>query len=64
MTEDRYEVRSLLPEAAIAVCSAAHPDLVLKITLSSPAVREELGGAAEGTDASSARFDRGARTSS
>ncbi|CAK6983722.1 spermatid perinuclear RNA-binding protein-like isoform X1, partial [Scomber scombrus] len=41
MTEDKYEVRSCVPEAAIQVCSAKDPQLTLKITLSSLAMREE-----------------------
>lgn len=41
MTEDKYEVRSCVPEAAIQVCSAKDPQLTLKITLSSLTMREE-----------------------
>ncbi|KAK2838109.1 hypothetical protein Q5P01_015321 [Channa striata] len=41
MTEDKYEVRSCVPEAAIRVCSTKDPRLTLKITLSSLAMREE-----------------------
>ncbi|XP_071339961.1 spermatid perinuclear RNA-binding protein-like isoform X2 [Trachinotus anak] len=41
MTEDKYEVRSCVPEAAIRVCSTNNPQLTLKITLSSLAMREE-----------------------
>eukprot|EP00064_Thunnus_orientalis_P019951 superscaffoldBa00005237_g20082 len=41
MTEDKYEVRSCVPEAAIQVCSTKDPRLTLKITLSSLAMREE-----------------------
>ncbi|KAM7415576.1 hypothetical protein PAMA_017881 [Pampus argenteus] len=41
MTEDKYEVRSCVPEAAIQVCSIKDPQLTLKITLSSLAMREE-----------------------
>ncbi|XP_040897536.1 spermatid perinuclear RNA-binding protein-like isoform X2 [Toxotes jaculatrix] len=41
MTEDKYEVRSCVPEAAIRVCSTKNPQLTLKITLSSLAMREE-----------------------
>ncbi|XP_018529217.1 spermatid perinuclear RNA-binding protein isoform X1 [Lates calcarifer] len=41
MTEDKYEVRSSVPEAAIQVCSTKDPQLTLKITLSSLAMREE-----------------------
>uniref|UniRef100_A0A7N8YM05 Spermatid perinuclear RNA-binding protein-like n=1 Tax=Mastacembelus armatus TaxID=205130 RepID=A0A7N8YM05_9TELE len=39
MTEDKYEVRSCVPEAAIRVCSTKDPQLTLKITLSSLAMR-------------------------
>uniref|UniRef100_A0A665TUQ8 Spermatid perinuclear RNA-binding protein-like n=1 Tax=Echeneis naucrates TaxID=173247 RepID=A0A665TUQ8_ECHNA len=35
MTEDKYEVWSCVPEAAIRVCSTKNPRLTLKITLSS-----------------------------
>ncbi|XP_067376933.1 spermatid perinuclear RNA-binding protein-like isoform X5 [Channa argus] len=41
MTEDKYEVRSCVPEAAIRVCNTKDPQLTLKITLSSLAMREE-----------------------
>ncbi|KAG8011750.1 Spermatid perinuclear RNA-binding protein [Nibea albiflora] len=41
MTEDKYEVQSCVPEAAIRVCSIRDPQLTLKITLSSLAMREE-----------------------
>ncbi|KAE8291759.1 Spermatid perinuclear RNA-binding protein [Larimichthys crocea] len=41
MTEDKYEVQSCVPEAAIRVCSIKDPQLTLKITLSSLAMREE-----------------------
>ncbi|XP_070759746.1 spermatid perinuclear RNA-binding protein-like [Enoplosus armatus] len=41
MTEDKYEVQSCVPEAAIRVCSTKDPQLSLKITLSSLAMREE-----------------------
>ncbi|KAM4745326.1 spermatid perinuclear RNA-binding protein-like isoform 2-T2 [Anableps anableps] len=40
MTDDRYEVRSCVSEAAIQVCSTRDPRLTLKITLSSLAMRE------------------------
>ncbi|XP_026176976.1 spermatid perinuclear RNA-binding protein-like isoform X2 [Mastacembelus armatus] len=43
MTEDKYEVRSCVPEAAIRVCSTKDPQLTLKITLSSLAMRVEHG---------------------
>uniref|UniRef100_A0A3Q3WNR8 Uncharacterized protein n=1 Tax=Mola mola TaxID=94237 RepID=A0A3Q3WNR8_MOLML len=35
MSEDRYEVQSCVPDAAIRVCSTKDPRLTLKITLSS-----------------------------
>ncbi|MED6261219.1 hypothetical protein ATANTOWER_002443 [Ataeniobius toweri] len=41
MTDDRYEVRSCISEAAIQVCSTKEPRLALKITLSSLAMMEE-----------------------
>ncbi|XP_013870077.1 spermatid perinuclear RNA-binding protein isoform X1 [Austrofundulus limnaeus] len=41
MTDDKYEVRSCVPEAAIQVCSTKDPRLSLKITLSSLAMRDE-----------------------
>ncbi|XP_068452388.1 spermatid perinuclear RNA-binding protein-like [Clinocottus analis] len=47
MTEDRYEVQSCVPEAAILVCSTKEPRLTLKITLSSLAMRAEPGAAQE-----------------
>ncbi|KAI3372114.1 hypothetical protein L3Q82_006970 [Scortum barcoo] len=43
MTDDKYEVQSCVPEAAIQVCSTKDPRLTLKITLSSLAMREEHG---------------------
>uniref|UniRef100_A0A3Q0RF92 Uncharacterized protein n=1 Tax=Amphilophus citrinellus TaxID=61819 RepID=A0A3Q0RF92_AMPCI len=43
MTDDKYEVRSCVPEAAIQVCSTKDPRLTLKITFSSLAMREEQG---------------------
>lgn len=43
MTDDKYEVRSCVPEAAIQVCSTKDPRLSLKITLSSLAMREGHG---------------------
>lgn len=48
MTEDKYEVQSCVPEAAIRVCSTRDPRLTLKITLSSLAMREEHGATEEG----------------
>lgn len=50
MTEDKYEVQSCVPEAAIRVCSTKEPRLTLKITLSSLAMREERSTTEEGTD--------------
>ncbi|KAM9858653.1 spermatid perinuclear RNA-binding protein-like [Aulostomus maculatus] len=48
MTEDKYEVRSCVPEAAIWVCSTKDPQLTLKITLSSLDMREEHSTEEEG----------------
>ncbi|XP_056136958.1 LOW QUALITY PROTEIN: spermatid perinuclear RNA-binding protein-like [Lampris incognitus] len=41
LTDDKYEVRSCIPEAAILVCNTTDPRLRLKITLSSLAMKEE-----------------------
>ncbi|XP_034727069.1 spermatid perinuclear RNA-binding protein-like isoform X2 [Etheostoma cragini] len=41
MTEDKYEVQSCAPDAAIRVCSTKDPQLTLTITLSSLTMREE-----------------------
>ncbi|XP_054867335.1 spermatid perinuclear RNA-binding protein-like isoform X1 [Amphiprion ocellaris] len=41
MTDDKYEVRSSVPEAAIQVCSTKDPQLTLKITLSSLTMRDD-----------------------
>ncbi|XP_029921380.1 spermatid perinuclear RNA-binding protein [Myripristis murdjan] len=41
LTEEKYEVTSSLPEAAILVQTTTEPKLTLKITLTSPAMREE-----------------------
>uniref|UniRef100_A0A3Q2YJ81 Spermatid perinuclear RNA-binding protein n=1 Tax=Hippocampus comes TaxID=109280 RepID=A0A3Q2YJ81_HIPCM len=41
LTEEKYEVRSSLPEAAILVRTTTEPKLTLKITLTSPAMRDE-----------------------
>ncbi|XP_037835351.1 spermatid perinuclear RNA-binding protein isoform X2 [Kryptolebias marmoratus] len=41
LTEEKYEVTSSLPEAAILVQTTAEPKLTLKITLTSPAMRED-----------------------
>lgn len=43
LTEEKYEVRSSLPEAAILVKTTTEPKLTLKITLTSPAMREDDG---------------------
>uniref|UniRef100_A0A3Q2Q1M4 Spermatid perinuclear RNA-binding protein-like n=1 Tax=Fundulus heteroclitus TaxID=8078 RepID=A0A3Q2Q1M4_FUNHE len=48
MTDDRYEVRSCVSEAAIQVCSTKDPRLTLKITLSSLAMTEEREEEEEG----------------
>lgn len=50
MTEDKYEVHSCVPEAAIRVCRTKDPQLTLKITLSSLALREEHSSKEEGID--------------
>ncbi|KAM4576588.1 spermatid perinuclear RNA-binding protein-like isoform 2-T3 [Odontesthes bonariensis] len=47
MTDDKYEVRSCAPDAAIQVCSTKDPQLTLKITLSSLAMREERSATEE-----------------
>uniref|UniRef100_A0A7N6AHB9 Spermatid perinuclear RNA-binding protein n=1 Tax=Anabas testudineus TaxID=64144 RepID=A0A7N6AHB9_ANATE len=41
LTEEKYEVTSSLPEAAILVRATTEPKLTLKITLTSPAMRED-----------------------
>ncbi|XP_029998583.1 spermatid perinuclear RNA-binding protein-like isoform X2 [Sphaeramia orbicularis] len=43
MTDDRYEVHSCVPEAAIRVCRTTDPRLTLKVTLSSLAMRDDRG---------------------
>lgn len=53
MTDDKYEVRSCVPEAAIQVCTTKDPHLTLKITLSSLAMRDEQSATEEGIDSSS-----------
>uniref|UniRef100_A0A665TUS7 Spermatid perinuclear RNA-binding protein-like n=1 Tax=Echeneis naucrates TaxID=173247 RepID=A0A665TUS7_ECHNA len=50
MTEDKYEVWSCVPEAAIRVCSTKNPRLTLKITLSSLAMRDDHGTEQEEDD--------------
>ncbi|XP_026195402.1 spermatid perinuclear RNA-binding protein isoform X2 [Anabas testudineus] len=42
LTEEKYEVTSSLPEAAILVRATTEPKLTLKITLTSPAMREDV----------------------
>uniref|UniRef100_A0A4W6CAS6 Spermatid perinuclear RNA-binding protein n=1 Tax=Lates calcarifer TaxID=8187 RepID=A0A4W6CAS6_LATCA len=44
LTEEKYEVTSSLPEAAILVRTTTEPKLTLKITLTSPAEEEEEEG--------------------
>ncbi|XP_054875075.1 spermatid perinuclear RNA-binding protein isoform X2 [Amphiprion ocellaris] len=41
LTEEKYKVTSSLPEAAILVQTTTEPKLTLKITLTSPAMRED-----------------------
>lgn len=41
MTDERYEVRSSVPEAAIQVSSTRDPQLTLKVTLSSLSMRDQ-----------------------
>ncbi|XP_073333482.1 spermatid perinuclear RNA-binding protein isoform X1 [Pagrus major] len=41
LTEEKYEVTSSLPEVAILVQTTTEPKLTLKITLTSPAMRED-----------------------
>ncbi|XP_077398877.1 spermatid perinuclear RNA-binding protein isoform X2 [Vanacampus margaritifer] len=41
LTEEKYEVTSSLPEAAIVVRATTEPKLTLKITLTSPAMRDD-----------------------
>ncbi|KAM4527231.1 spermatid perinuclear RNA-binding protein isoform 2-T3 [Odontesthes bonariensis] len=41
LTEEKYEVTSSLPEAAILVQTTTEPKLTLKITLTSPAMNED-----------------------
>lgn len=57
MTEDKYEVHSCVPEAAIRVCRTKDPQLSLKITLSSLAMREDTqqhSSGGEGIDTATA----------
>uniref|UniRef100_A0AAZ3RR10 Spermatid perinuclear RNA-binding protein n=1 Tax=Oncorhynchus tshawytscha TaxID=74940 RepID=A0AAZ3RR10_ONCTS len=41
LTEEKYEVHRCVPEAAILVCCTTEPKLTLKVTLSSPQMRED-----------------------
>lgn len=41
LTEEKYEVQSCIPEAAILVCAATEPKLTLKVTLTSPKMRDD-----------------------
>uniref|UniRef100_A0AAY5EUS4 Spermatid perinuclear RNA-binding protein n=1 Tax=Electrophorus electricus TaxID=8005 RepID=A0AAY5EUS4_ELEEL len=43
LTEEKYEVQCCVPEAAILVCSTTEPKLTLKVTLTSPQMREDSG---------------------
>ncbi|XP_072311429.1 spermatid perinuclear RNA-binding protein isoform X2 [Eucyclogobius newberryi] len=42
LTQEKYEVTSCLPEAAILIQTTTDPKLNLKITLTSPAMRDDL----------------------
>ncbi|XP_060751529.1 spermatid perinuclear RNA-binding protein isoform X2 [Tachysurus vachellii] len=41
ITEEKYEVECSIPEAAILICSTTEPKLTLKVTLTSPQIRED-----------------------
>ncbi|XP_051973669.1 spermatid perinuclear RNA-binding protein isoform X2 [Xyrauchen texanus] len=41
LTEEKYEVQSCIPKAAILVCTTTEPKLVLKVTLTSPELRDD-----------------------
>ncbi|XP_034168403.1 spermatid perinuclear RNA-binding protein isoform X2 [Pangasianodon hypophthalmus] len=41
LTEEKYEVECSIPEAAILIRSTAEPKLTLKVTLTSPQIRED-----------------------
>ncbi|KAI5620084.1 spermatid perinuclear RNA-binding protein isoform X2, partial [Silurus asotus] len=41
LTEEKYEVESSIPEAAILIRCTAEPKLTLKVTLTSPQIRED-----------------------
>ncbi|XP_045548145.1 spermatid perinuclear RNA-binding protein isoform X2 [Salmo salar] len=49
LTEEKYEVHRCVPEAAILVCSTTEPKLTLKVTLSSPQMREDSNTDEQGT---------------
>uniref|UniRef100_A0A8D0CKA7 Spermatid perinuclear RNA-binding protein n=1 Tax=Scleropages formosus TaxID=113540 RepID=A0A8D0CKA7_SCLFO len=42
LTEEKYEVQSCIPDAAILVCSTKEPKLMLKVTLTSLQMREDF----------------------
>uniref|UniRef100_A0A3P8ZLF8 Spermatid perinuclear RNA-binding protein n=1 Tax=Esox lucius TaxID=8010 RepID=A0A3P8ZLF8_ESOLU len=44
LTDEKYEVHCCVPEAAILVCSTMEPKLTLKVTLTSPKMREDMEG--------------------
>ncbi|XP_016141489.1 spermatid perinuclear RNA-binding protein-like [Sinocyclocheilus grahami] len=41
LTEEKYEVQSSIPEAAILVCTKTEPKLTLKVTLTSPQMTDD-----------------------
>nr|XP_029504958.1 spermatid perinuclear RNA-binding protein-like isoform X8 [Oncorhynchus nerka] len=49
LTEEKYEVHRCVPEAAILVCCTTEPKLTLKVTLSSPQMREDSDTDEKGT---------------
>ncbi|XP_031682086.1 spermatid perinuclear RNA-binding protein isoform X6 [Oncorhynchus kisutch] len=49
LTEEKYEVHRCVPEAAILVCCTTEPKLTLKVTLSSPQMREDSDTDEQGT---------------
>uniref|UniRef100_A0A4W4FAR1 Spermatid perinuclear RNA-binding protein n=1 Tax=Electrophorus electricus TaxID=8005 RepID=A0A4W4FAR1_ELEEL len=48
LTEEKYEVQCCVPEAAILVCSTTEPKLTLKVTLTSPQMREDSESGGQG----------------
>ncbi|XP_039618712.1 spermatid perinuclear RNA-binding protein isoform X1 [Polypterus senegalus] len=42
LTEDTYQLKKCIDEAAILICNTKHPNLCLKVTLTSPRMREDL----------------------